>query len=74
MGAKEFHLGAGIRLLTSRKLVEAAQAQQKPDWGQLLTFNVESGEHTQRARLKAEPCPVLLRQRPPKACNLLGTL
>ena len=58
---KEFHLGcwhlpphvqgAGGR--------QATGVQQKPEQGQLLTFNVESGEHTQKAHrgCRALPCP-----------------
>lgn len=60
-GAKEFHLGCwhpppNVQEAGGRR---STGIQQKPDWGQLLTFNVESGEHTQRARRghRALPCP-----------------
>lgn len=60
-GVKEFHLGCwhpppNVQEAGRR---QATGVQQKPGQGQLLTFNVESGEHTQRAHLgrRALPCP-----------------
>ena len=60
-GAKEFHLGCWHPPPNVQEAggLRATGAQQKPERGQLLTVNVESGEHTQRARrgCRALPCP-----------------